>query len=544
MSPDLQTQIRDLAQQVELSQDPVTVDEIRMLVHGREGTEPFVLPRSPVSRVVRAHGPWPAVVAAIVVLLLFGALAWMLPSGEPVPPADSFPHPSQTEQGYYTTSAVPDGFVLQDIRPIGESHLLYLREFDDTWIPTDAGFSITGIFGRPAFLPEDPDAYIAETHTAVPGSSIVEVDGRPGVIYQTQFTQGDLTAPLVWVLATDDQGGVFEIAAVGMSREEVLAVAGGVHRIPVEEFVGFGSQITWDVRIDTVQNGFAYSPPSRVTDLATQVDVALGLDLLSSRLAHAGGEGTVITTDEGEIVETFGLAIRASAADLYLEVEPEEVESVLSAYPGSADLSPERRDARIDRYVDQIRDGEVVSEDPYVIQAPAGLEPSFDVDSLGEELPMVPAASVDVVPDMLFESGFGDRARATHDRPVVVIGTVEQPGSNAPPVTLLVWFTELGVPCTSTTAGDGMGSACGFELMSRFGVSGESSSGIFNDLDYAVPLETSVVQIVTGSQSYWQQPVAGYGIVAFGDTVDRPTALIAYDAAGNEIGEWQVPSNP
>jgi hypothetical protein len=51
-----------------------------------------------------------------------------------------------------------------------------------------------------------------------------------------------------------------------------------------------------------------------------------------------------------------------------------------------------------------------------------------------------------------------------------------------------------------------------------------------------------VVQIVTPSQSYWQRPLGGYGVVPFGDTVDRPTSIVAYDAEHNELGSWNLGS--
>lgn len=547
MSTDLQTQIRRLAQQVESGQDPVTIDEVRLLVEGRQGTAPLLMPGSSVRRAVSRHGPWPAVVAAIVVVLLFGALAWLLPSDRPVPPADSFPPLSETT-GYYMTSGVPDGFVLQDSWIRGDSYLLYLREFNEKWLPTDGGFAIHGKIGRPAFLSVDPDEYLSETRAAVPGSIEVEVAGRPGILYETEFSQDGLTAPLVWLLAIDDQGGVFEIVAVAMSRGDVLAVADGIRRIPVEDFVALGSQMTWDVRIDVAMTGFGYSPPSRVTELADHVDVALGVDLLSSRLAGDGGEGTVITTEDGQIVETFGNSVQASTADLYVDSAPDGLDEVLRRYPGSADLSPQRRQERVDEYIEQVGES-VLSEDPYVIQATPGPEPRFDVNELGEELPFIPAATADVVPPQLLTGTFGtEPATATEERPVIVMGTTRQPESDGAAATALVWFTPTGLTCEGIGSDEGMGSACGFEILSHFGLgegsTTESEDGVLisGDATYVVPLESSVVQIVAQSQTYWQRPLGGYGVISFGDTVDRPTTIIAYDADGNELGNWSAGS--
>jgi len=548
MSTDLQTQIRRLAHHVETSQNPVTVEEVRLLVEGRDDTEPLVGPAPRVRGLDLPRSPWPALIAAVVVILLFGALAFLLPSEEPPPPSDTLPSPFQSEQSFYTTSAVPDGFVLQDVWTIGDSRALFLREFEDTWVPSDGGFAIHGISGRPFGLPEDPNGYLDETLEAVPGSTEVEVDGHRAILFEIQFSQDGLTAPLIWVLGLDDQGGAYEVTAIGMSREEVLAVAAGVQPISAEAFLDLGSQILWDVRIDVQHDGFAYSPPSRVTDLADEVDVALGVDVLMSRLAHAGQEGTVITTDDGEIVETFGLAIRSTSADLYLEVPDGGEDALLSAYPGRAELSPQRRDLRVDRYIERVQVGSVLTEDPYVIQAAPGTEPRFDTGELGDELPLVPATSIDVLPDFMFSGSPADRAAATRARPVIIMGMAHQPDSDWPPVTVLVWFTETGVTCEGTASNDGLGSGCGFEILSRFGLGGgsttETDEGVIlsGDVSYTVPLETSVVQIVTSTRTYWQRPLGGYGVVPFGDTVDRPTSITAYDAEGNELGSWNLGS--
>lgn len=548
MSTDLKSQIREYAGRLESGQTPVTVEEIRLLVEGRDGTEPIVGWR-PSERNISMRRPWPAVVAAVVLLLLFGALALLLPPGEPVPPADSLPPPLERESGYYTTSAVPDGFVLQDVQAFGWGAFVYVRRSDGTWIPTDGGFAVHGIRGRPFGVPEDPDGYLDATLEAVPGSIEVDLSGRRVVLHEVEFRQDDLTTSLTWVLGTDDRGGVFEVVAVGMGREAVLRVAEGIRRVSLDELVTMGEELAWDVRVSVNQNGFDYSPPARVTDLADEVDVAIGVDLLFSRLASAGEESTVITTEDGEIVETLGRAIRSTSAVIYLRgVPPDGEDAVFAAYPWSSELSPARRGARIDRYVEQISGGEVLSEEPFVIQAPSGPEPRFDVSALGEELAMVPVTSADVVPDSLFERAAGmvghDTAPATKDRPVVVLGTVSQPGSErTPETTVMIWFTESGFTCEGTASGEGLGSSCGSEVLRRYGQGGESydSRGL-GDISYTVPLETAVVQIVTESQTFWQRPVAGYGLVPYGDTVDRPTELIAFDVDGHETGRWAVES--
>lgn len=543
MSTDLQTQIRHLATQVEAGQDPVTVDEVRLRVDRRDDTEPVIGHFPPVRRLSLPRGPWPAVIAAVVVILLFGALAFLLPGDEAVPPADSLPPLEQGQSGYYAPSVVPDGFVLLDVKTIQNS-LIYVREFDGTWLPPDGGFVIESPFPSGVEIPDELGDDLETVLAAVPGSSRVEVGGRPGIILEAQYGQEDLSTPLIWVLVTDGQGGVWEMSAVGLGRDQVLAVAGSVERVTLDDFLARGAEITWDVQFGDFHEGSTYPVPDSVDDLATNVEVTLGLDVLGSRLAHASQSPTVVTTDDGQVVESGGEPIRSRMANLFLEVTDGDIDEVLRAYPHS-ELSPGQRKARVDGYLDQLRGGLVLSEYPYVIQAPSGPEPEFGVSSLGVELPLVPATA-DVVPDPMLSGPVGDVAVATEDRPVIVMGTAREPDSERPAVTLLVWFTEKGVTCQGRVIDGGAGSGCGFEVLARFGPGGESTSesieGVFGELDYTVPLETSVVQILTPSQDYWQRPVGGYGVIPYGDTVERPTTIRAFDARGELLGSWDIDS--
>jgi hypothetical protein len=556
MSVDLKTQIRHLASQTEVRQQPVTTEEVRLRVEAWDGTEPIVGPigfdpgRFPKRRT------WPAVVAGVALLLLFAALAMLLPPGEPVPPADSSPSP-EGAGGYYAVLDVPDGFVLQDLHVMGGGSVVYLREADDAWFPTDGGFSLHGVAGRPFGAPEDPDGYLDNTLEAVPGSLEVEVAGNRGVLHEVEFRQGGIATSIIWVLATDDRGGVFEVAAVGMSRDEVMAVAAGVQPLSVDEMLALGADLSWNVKVSMHHNGFGFAPPSRLIDLAAGFEVALGLDLLFPRLSSAGGDTTVVTTEDGDVVEVgeaLGRAINSTMAVVYLEVDPEEEDAIMAAYPGSADLSPERRAAGIDRYVDFLSGGRVLSEDPYVVQAPPGPEPRFDVTRLGEELPLVPVTSADVIPESFFEMNFGlfrdDLPLATPDRPVVVIGSVSLPGIERTSETIaVVWFTSSGFACDGSISDGGSGSSCGYDVLRHFGQSGESYGGGIGEISYVVPLDAAVVQIVTDSQTFWQRPVGGYGLVPYretvepyGETVERPIEMIVFDADGDEIGRWAIES--
>jgi hypothetical protein len=221
---------------------------------------------------------------------------------------------------YFTTSAVPDGFVLQDVWTISGSSVWYLAEFDDEWLPTDGGFAIHGIEGHPVGVPPDPNGYLDATIAAVPGSTEIEIDGRRAIIFETMLDQGEVSVPLTWILSFDDEGGVFEVATTGMSRTAALSVAEGVSRQSADEFLALSLRLSWDVKVVTGHDDFVYSTPQRITDLADDVEVALGIDLLYPRLSGTGQEGTVVTTQDGEVVETFGQAIQSSYSTHYLDL--------------------------------------------------------------------------------------------------------------------------------------------------------------------------------------------------------------------------------
>jgi len=536
MSVELQSRIREYATWAERGQEPVTLEEI---MRRSDDTIPLARPNELSGRPLR--GPWPALVAAAVVLVIFGVFIWVFPSDGPVPPADSAPPPWEQETVYYTTSAVPDGFVLQDVWTIGGSSVWYLAEFDDEWLPTDGGFAIHGIEGHPVGVPSDPNGYLDATMAAVPGSTEIEVDGRRGISFETVLEQGEVNAPVIWILSIDDEGGVFEVATTGMSRTAALSVAEGVSRKSADEFLALSLGLSWDVKVGTGHVDFVYSTPQRITHLADDVEVALGMDLLYPRLSGAGQEGTVITTQDGEVVETFGQAIQSSSSTHYLDLGERDIDQALVAYP-AAEVSPTRREVEFDGYIEAVA-GEVLSEDPYVVQAVAAPEPVFDVGSLGQELPLEPVESFEVVPDV-GEMGFLGQVPGTEQRPVIVIGSADRSQLDLSPIILMRWFTDTGSTCEGASSGEGMGTGCGFTPpLARLGVTGQSSlegddGFAFGEVTFNVPLETSVVQAVAGSETFWQRPIGGSGLFFYGGSVPKATMIIAYDAEGNEIGRW------
>lgn len=554
MSTDLKRQIREYAALVDDGQEPVTIEEVRLRLDRRDETEPVVGLRPSVERRLPVRRPWPAVVAAVVILVIFGVFVFVSPWDDP-PPADTLPDPMDRETGYYVPSDVPDGFVLQDVEVrqfIGGSSLTYLRGDDTFWRPDDGGFRIAEPFGSPLGLPEDSEEYLSEIVAANPGSSEVEVGGRPGVIHESEYVDGPVNTSLVSLVVVDDQGGVYQITASGMSREDVLSVAEGVGRVSLEEYVDLGFELDWDLMVSDFHEGYDYGVPQQIEDLATDVDVVLGMDVFRrSRFARSGSEGTtVITTEDGSVVESEEGPRVSRSVNLYIEAGDFDVRTVTSRledrFPAPT-FSPQVIETLTDQYIQEVRGGAVLAEDPYVIQAPTGPEPQFDPSDLGEELPLEPARSPDVIPESLFWGRLASVPVANEERPVVVIGTVSQPGSDAEPVTMLLWFTEVPGVNNGLATDESIGSGGGSYPLDRYGIGArgytetEGSPDVIGEMAYSVPLETSVVQILTGSNSYWQRPAGGYGAVSWGDTINEPTTFIALDAEGAQIGEWEVP---
>lgn len=256
----------------------------------------------------------------------------------------------------------------------------------------------------------------------------------------------------------------------------------------------------------------------------------------------------MITTEDGSVVQSEEGPRGSRSVELYLEAGDLDARSVASELEdrfAGPTFSSQVIESLTDEYIQEIRRGAVVSEDPYVIQAPSGPEPRFDPSELGEELPLEPAGSSDVIPETLFRGT--PVPLATEDRPVIVAGTARQPGSDAEPVTALLWFTDVPGVNHGLAVGEGLGYGGGSYPLDRYGIGvrggtrTEGSSDVEGRMLYSVPLETSVVQIVTGSDSYWQRPAGGYGVISYGDTIDEPTTIIAFDADGDRIGEWEVP---
>lgn len=444
---------------------------------------------------------------------------------------------------------VPDGFVLQDMAASEfNRELFYLRETSSAWLPGDGAIQVGDPFISPAGLPEHPEEFLTDIVEANPGATQVEVGGRQGVIYEVEYVDGPVDTTLVSLVVVDQRGGVFEIGASGMTQEEVLSIGERVERVSVGEFVDLGSDLEWDFRMSDRHDSFEYEMPADIESLAGSVDIALGLDVLArTRLARSDGtQGPVVTTADGSIVETEQRSWNSSSVSIYLDVPDEDVEEMYDILRQErVTASPAVADELTDRYIKKVKDGVVLSQDPYVVQAPRGPEPQFDTSSLGVEMPFEPADSTDVLPETM-SGGLGPEPLATEDRPLIVIGTATRQPAGAEPLTAVLWFSELGgVNLGETRGGSGLGSSGGTLPLQRYGIIGEHRSSRFavSDLSYSVPLETAVVQFITDEGTFWQRPIAGYGVISQKYTEDpRPTSLIAFDAEGNQIGEWEVPS--
>jgi hypothetical protein len=538
MSTDLRDQIRRYAEHVEDGQTTIAMTELRSRLGGDEvlvGFEPWS------RRPWAPRHTWAAVAAAVVVVALFGIVAWLAPGREGAPPvATTVPVdvPETSEPLYFVPSEVPEGYALRDLWPFGNARSLYLAETGDTWLPTDGGFSVSDPAG--VTLDLDRETFVDEVLASTPGAEAVTVAGGPGVVLETVFDQAGIRAPLIWVLGFDSVGHVFEVSAVGMTRERVLEVADGVHRLSVEGSIALATAIPWDVRVDMAAEGFSVEMPSNITEAATSVQVAFGADLLWPRLFNASQGMTVVTTEDGEVVDSEGQTLVSNTADLYLRVPEERIDNLLIAYPGVAELSPNNSLRRVDRYLGEVV-GRVISESsPTVLQAKPGPAPGFDTSSLGVEIPLNAATSVDDIPPFILENGPADAALGPAGRPILVIGTARQPDSASDTsVTAVMWYTGTGVVCEGSGTTGSMGSGCGSVLRGMLGFGGASTGGDANHIVYTVTLDTSVVQILTDTGSYWQRPNGGYGVIPFGDTVAVPRTLVGFDADGAEIGRWE-----
>ncbi|MCZ7533409.1 MAG: hypothetical protein M5U23_08400 [Acidimicrobiia bacterium] len=182
----------------------------------------------------------------------------------------------------------------------------------------------------------------------------------------------------------------------------------------------------------------------------------------------------------------------------------------------------------------------VISDDPYVVQAPAALSPEFDLPPGAQEVPLLPIDQYlgsDASYIRSFISGatettaIGQIDEDTH-RVFLVKGsaagnlTSDSPQPEGAPATCIV---DTALKSGSCGIGDKGDTAPAFGLAEGWGTDDGSEYAVVKG---TVPSSTSVVLVTTPKGSYWQIPRGG---VAF-------LVIAGYDQS-TEIGrteiEWQ-----
>lgn len=552
MKTELQNQIRDYAQHVDGDQQPLTATEV-MDVHDRAAAVRSWR-QQPQSSVRARQGVWIALSSAAATILVIGVVAWMVRSGGDVSPEQTVAWPATESDGLYFAAVVtPDGFALQQAEVIAspgwESSLMYLGAHDGhTWLPTDGGFTIysSGLLARdlsdsePAALADIANGRLDALLESVAGAVELDVAARRGVLVDSPLGQLGLDSTFTSVLVHDGAGGLFEIDAVVMSRAEILAVAVGVERVSFGEARDLLLTLPWTHLAAFVHTDFAYQPPQVVADVSADYTVVLGVDVLQRpRLASAlqNPVEALYAPQPGQSL--FGNILITGHQDL----DPWQVHTALDQEESlAAALSPEITLRELAAFHEQALRGTLLAEDPNIVQAPPGPEPDFDPADLGEEIGLVAVTDAAVVPDAVTSSPFG--ARATAEHPVVVVGRAQALDATADGPILLAYWNNTGEFCIALALSDGTTSTCIFGLgqYATYGVFLAQSGPSGGVLTYRVPPQTAVVQMIADDDSYWQKPVAGYGLIPYRNPTSRPTRVVALGADGSEIGHWEISS--
>lgn len=188
--------------------------------------------------------------------------------------------------------------------------------------------------------------------------------------------------------------------------------------------------------------------------------------------------------------------------------------------PTSAELRP-----RVDGYFDELaQDAAVISESPLILQLPPGPEPRFDPSRLGEEIPFEPLKPDDPRVTAIAEeySDFSDPTDhgLPPDGPTLFIGRPRSAEYR------LIRSTDCDALCLGI---EGLQAA------------GETSADVWIDTDssfdlFMVPLETAVVVVrFNASDSLWQRPTGGWAIFPNSAGGDGTYWVDLYDADGNLI---------
>ncbi len=518
-------------------------------------------PPSPVRQMVpaRARRRWVVAVATALAILVVG-IGSVLVLNRLTGPAEVEPAAPGTEEastttvgprvestGFFVADTAPDEYVLFEasahIRQGGT--VTYVRDTGEVpWRPGDGGFRVTSL---PRLLNRQADAgpqdgrvgaeRVMEGARALQDVEELRIGSWPALLRESSLTQGGGQITHWSLLVHDGAGGMFEVSAVGMTRDEVLSVAQGVRMASFAELEVAAWSVSWTHQAFVPHDEFAYVIPDVISEVGRDVRVALGTDLLAPRLAYTAGEPGPPALESTVGIVTFTVKDG---------LEDGTVAALVSEDPGvlGLTLSAKSEQRYIDRFVEAMNQGAVLSDVPRVVQAPPGPEPAFDPSTLGQEAPLVALESMDVALDTMLASGeesFAvEPAIATADRPIVAVGTLDPPG-NLSQTSYLIWFTEPDDVCEAVVWPTGSGSGCGGPVAgTSYGATGSGSEGGQTTISYSVPPETSVVQFVTRDGDYWQRPNTGHGLFSWGRDVLRPTEMVAYAADGSELGRWKI----
>lgn len=529
----LTDQIREYAALVDAEQTPISVEEIVARRDDLAVVRTLPRPRA----TTQSGGLWIAAAAAVVTIVLIGAAALLLRGSSSVPPADTVPDPiPPLTDSLFAPVETPTGFVLQSVefnQQEDDSHFVYLRDTgSQRWVPSAGGFSVDA---RPRLLAADGDgasgnAVVAararlEAALDTAGAEAVEIAGQEAVLLETTFEQSDVSATHLSLLVHDGSGGMFEVTAVGLSREEVVELGASIGRVDAEELEEQALALPWSHRAVVFHRDFVYEvPPQLESVMAAGSRVVLGVDLFTPRLLSGGA------------------ATRSNLGHVYVAADGRDAGSVAATLAGAAGVlsvvqSPALARAHVKMLVTVAESGPILGEDPLVRQAAMSAEPGFDASELGVEVPLVPLTAAPSLPDWILAEDDPARYRPGPTG-IVVIGRVVAPGATDDPL-LLSWITGTDEWCRATVFATSGGTGCTPVGPFQYGVVGELT-GEGDALTYVVSLNTAVVQFVTRDGSFWQQPVAGLGLFPHGNGVLRPVELIALDATGGEIGRWTV----
>ncbi len=174
--------------------------------------------------------------------------------------------------------------------------------------------------------------------------------------------------------------------------------------------------------------------------------------------------------------------------------------------------------------------GLVLGGDPNVVLLRARPEPEFDASVLGLEVVLEPFEPDANIPGI----DFPELELPAPTGPMLYVGRVSDSG-----VLFAVYQIDIGVCNASWLLSE-------LQWPQSIGCGGREGYGpVGNDGIVFVPLDTSVVAITTtDGQSLWQRPIGGW---SFFDLPSPPPGspghrIVAYDAFGNQIGNWG--SNP